>query len=116
MGWGETFSGERVIEVKYDSMEGGWVSREVDGAYGCTLSKSIRKGFGDFVNFTQFDIGDGTKVRFCRDKWRGDLILKDCYPSLFNIAVDKEAKVRDYGYWERGRMIWDPHLRRHLRD
>ena len=41
-------------------------------------------------------VGNGGDVLFWLDKWAGDKILKESFPRLFLLAIDKYAKVRDY--------------------
>ena len=40
-----------------------------------------------------FLVGNGQRVRFWRDRWCGDSPLCVSFPSLFALAVDKEAWV-----------------------
>lgn len=34
-------------------------------------------------------MGDGTRIQFWHNLWCGDILLKDDYPVLFHIAVDR---------------------------
>ena len=46
-----------------------------------------------------FLVGNGRRVRFWRDRWCGDSPLSVSFPTLFALALHKEAWVVD---------IWDP--------
>ena len=38
-----------------------------------------------------FSIGDGRKVRFWKDKWYGNDVLYDSFPSMYALVASKEA-------------------------
>ena len=42
-----------------------------------------------------FSMGDGRRLRFWKDKWCGNNTLHDSFPSLFDLAVSKDAWVVD---------------------
>jgi hypothetical protein len=39
-----------------------------------------------FLEFSTFNLHNGTHVRFWEDKWFGNVPLKDQYPCLYNIT------------------------------
>ena len=43
-----------------------------------------------------FSMGDGRRVRFWKDKWCGNNTHHDYLPSLFALAVSKDAWVADF--------------------
>ena len=45
-----------------------------------------------------FEVGNGQRVRFWKDKWCGIDPLRDSFPSLFSLACSKDAWVED---------VWD---------
>jgi hypothetical protein len=57
----------KLVEVKYDTMRGGWSSKEVGGPYGVGEWKYIRKGWDDFKQHVRFEIGDSSRVLFWQD-------------------------------------------------
>jgi hypothetical protein len=57
--------------------------------------KCIRRGWEGFAQHLRYDIGDGTKVLFWHDVWRGNCPLKLTYPVLFKIACNKDAWVKE---------------------
>jgi hypothetical protein len=61
-----------VVDSKYGSLWSWWYSLELAGTFGLGLWKEIRKGWESFVDCTRFDVGDGTRISFWYDLWRGD--------------------------------------------
>uniref|UniRef100_A0A2N9G874 Reverse transcriptase domain-containing protein n=1 Tax=Fagus sylvatica TaxID=28930 RepID=A0A2N9G874_FAGSY len=85
----------RVVEAKYGSLWGGWCSKEVKGSYGLCLWKSIRKEWETFSNHLYMQVGDGVRIRFWQDRWRGEEPLRLTFPKLFSIAREKDASIAD---------------------
>ena len=84
-----------MVEAKYGSLWGGWCSKEVKGSYGLCLWKSIRKEWETFSNHLYMQVGDGVRIRFWQDRWRGEEPLKVTFPELFSIAREKDASIAD---------------------
>jgi hypothetical protein len=82
-----------VIEVKFESLRGGWCSKEVLDTFGVGVWKHIRRGWYKFHNFVRFEVGVGSHVSFWHDLWCGDRSLKQCFPVLFSIVRNKDARV-----------------------
>jgi hypothetical protein len=61
-----------IVEAKYDSLSGGWCSKEVAGSFGVGVWKHIRKRWGVFLRYIRYEVGDGTKIRFWHNAWCGD--------------------------------------------
>ena len=65
-----------------------------------------------------FSVDNGQRVRFWRDRWCGDSPLSVSFPTLFDLAIDKEAWVMDF--WdplvEGGWGGWNPCFSRSLND
>lgn len=68
-----------VIDRKYGSDWGGWCSKECRGSYGVSLWKFIRKGWGCFLKYAKFSVGDGSKIRFWSDVWCGNTELSEYF-------------------------------------
>ena len=83
---------------------------------GISLWKEIRKGWPSFFSERGFSLGDGRRINFWKNVWRGEEALCSIYPSLFNLALNKEATVANM--WDRGRGegCWSPTLLRSLND
>jgi hypothetical protein len=54
----------RVVDAKYDSLSGGWCSKEVGGSYGVGVWKCIRRGWAGFVTHVRYEVGDGSQFCF----------------------------------------------------
>jgi hypothetical protein len=72
-----------VIDAKFESLKGGWCSKEVAGSFGVGVWKHIRRGWEKFRNFVRFEVGNGSHISFWHDWWCGDRPLKQCFPALF---------------------------------
>ena len=97
----------RVIRVKYGTKEGDWCCNSVPGSYGVSLWKTISSGWSTFSCYIQFQIGDGTRVKFWLDVWCGDNPLSVCFSDLFRINNDKEAYVANLMRFPNGVLFWD---------
>ena len=56
----------RVIEVKYGNAWGSWCMKKVTSAYGVSLWRFIRSCWLNFSKLLLYDVGDGTRVKFCK--------------------------------------------------
>ncbi|XP_050252211.1 uncharacterized protein LOC126698794 [Quercus robur] len=97
----------KVIEAKYGDGRGGWCTKPVTGTYGVSVWKSIRSGWMDFSKFLQFDVGDGTRVKFWEDEWYRDCALKVAFPELYSISRTKESLVSEVMRFLEGQLHWD---------
>jgi hypothetical protein len=82
-----------VVDSKYGISWRGWYSSEPIRAYGVGLWKNIKRGWEQFCNYTRFEVGDGSKVKFWHDLWCGDMALKDAFLVIINIVCAKDAPV-----------------------
>ena len=83
-----------------DSLEiwggmGGLVLHVAKSSRWCGLWQVIRMGWESFSKFTYFEVGLGSRFRFCHDCWCGEQLLKITFPILFEIATYWEAFVAD---------------------
>ena len=88
-----------VIVGKYGMQEGG-CTKEVRGRYGVGVWKLIRNGWEAFKDKTRFQVGLGNRVKFWKDRWCGDLSLRDEFLGLYAITSFKDAWVVDV--WDGG--------------
>jgi hypothetical protein len=84
-----------VINAKFESLKGGWCSKEESGSFGVGVWKHIRRGCEKFCNFVCFEVGDGSHISFWDDWWCGDRSLKQCFLVLFSIMRNRDAMVVD---------------------
>ncbi|GMQ01565.1 hypothetical protein CsSME_00048157 [Camellia sinensis var. sinensis] len=87
---------QHVVASKYGLGKGGWVSGSVTCTYGCGLWKGIWLGWVEFWKWIRFKVGEGSRVRFWKDLWCGELVLATRFPLIFNIALDQDALVASY--------------------
>ena len=97
----------KVIEEKYGDGGDGWCTKLVSGTYGVSAWKSIRSGWLDFSKFLQFDVADGTEVKFWEDEWCWECSLKVAFPELYSITRTKESLVSEVMQFFDGQLHWD---------
>ena len=59
--------------------------------FGVQSWKEIRKEGSLLSNNIVFSMENGRRVRFWKDKWCGNEALCDSFPSLYALAISKEA-------------------------
>ena len=96
--------------------EGDWCSNSIPGSYKVSLWKTISSGWSTFSRYIQFQIGDGTRVKFWHDGQCGDNPLSTCFLDLFRISNDKEAYVADLMQFPNGVLFWDLEFLREIHD
>jgi len=100
----------KLVTIKYGDDGFGWFPSIAKGSYGYSLLKCISKGWGRFFPHCSFEVGDGSSNLFWHDHWCGEIPLKDLFPSLYVLAVDKNAFIVDYREQVSGNNIWAPIL------
>ena len=106
----------QVVAAKYGSSWGDWCPKEVKDSFGVSLWKTIYRGWLSFSKYLFFLVGDGTQVRFWHDRWCGDTPLKEAYPELFSIALERNALVADLMSHANGMINWDVLFTRSVQD
>ena len=91
----------KVICNKFGETNGGWHTCDLRGGYGISLWKEIRKEWPSFIQNAVYSQGDGRRINFWKDVWCGEEALCSIYPSLFNLALNKEATIADI--WDSGK-------------
>ena len=78
--------------------------------------KAIRKHWENIRSRSRLIVGNGRKVKFWKDLWCEDQALKDAFPNLFKLAVNKDQWVCDA--WEEGGEVgsWNPLFSRYFKD
>ena len=105
----------QVILSIYGTHSNGWDANTiVRWSHRCPW-KAIAQGFQDFSKYTRFIVGDGERIRFWEDLWWGDQILKDQYPRLFRVVMDKNIPISSILGSSRP-FTWNFNFRRNLSD
>ena len=55
----------------------------------------------------RYDVGDGTRVKFCKHMWCGDCTLKEAFPDLFCLSRARDSSVTEVLCWTGGRIHWN---------
>lgn len=109
-----------MIASKYGVGRGDWYTKEDLGGHGVCFWKHIRSVwtcFDRFVSYGQtYSIGLRKRVSLWQDSWCREGPLKDLFPTLYNIAQDKQALVSDYLTWHNEEMVWSVTPIRSLQD
>ena len=120
--WNWRFANDRnslwrkIISSKFGESLDGWHTRDLRGGYGTSLWKEIRKEWSSFFQNAVLSLGDGRRINFWKDVWCGEEALCSKYPSLFNLALNKEAKIADIWDRDSGGGNWAPTFLRPLND
>jgi hypothetical protein len=105
-----------VIDAKFESLKGGWCSKEVSSSFGVGVWKHIRRGWEKFRNSVRFEVGNGSHISFWHDWWCGDRSLKQCFPTLFSIVRNKDVMVVDNLAVHNGVIQWNVLFTRQIQD
>ncbi|XP_014623177.1 uncharacterized protein [Glycine max] len=69
------------------------------------------------INNLRWKVGNGTKIKFWKDKWRGDdLTLKDKYPVLYQVSQQQDLTISLMGHHVDNRWDWEIQWRRNFFD
>ncbi|WMV55702.1 hypothetical protein MTR67_049087 [Solanum verrucosum] len=98
-----------IIKAKY-GIQDHWCPMKSTEPHGVGVWKHISSFQDNFFGEVSFKAGNGLEIRFWQDKWLGNSRLKDYFPSLFQIASDKEATIAQY----RDNNYWTPYFQKEL--
>ena len=82
------------------------------GRFGIGVWKAIRNSWEAFKVKTRLQVGSGTQVKVCDDRWCGEILLRDAFLGPYSIASSKDAWVVDV--WNGG--SWGPRFIRQFND
>lgn len=85
-----------IIKKKYGEFQGDWSTTVVRRPYGSNLWRGIQASWDRFSAFVLFRVGNGKNIRFWHEVQCRDKTLKELYPELYLIAVEKDASVQFY--------------------
>ena len=106
----------KVIKAKYRNVWGCWCTKKVASAYGVSLRRFIRSGWLNFSKLLQYDLGDGTRVKFWKHVWCGDCTLKEAFPELYCLSRTRDSSMAEVMCWFGGRIHWNFQFRRSPQD
>ena len=101
-----------VIIGKYGVQEGAWCTKELRGRFGVRVWKAIRNGWDVFKANARLKVDSRIRMKFWGDRWCRETPLRDAFPSLYSIAISKDAWAEDV--WDEG--SWSPRFIRHFND
>ncbi|RVW12719.1 putative ribonuclease H protein [Vitis vinifera] len=106
---------KQVIINKFGLEKGGWCSSSKERLW-CGVWKAIRKEWEGIRCRSHFIVENGREVKFWKDMWCEDQTLKEVFPNLYQLAVNKDEWVSNAweGSGESG--SWNPHFSRHFND
>ena len=108
--------GERLSAVNLVSPQGAGTPVTLEAAMGLVYGRISEKNGSFFFQNAAFVIGDGRRINLWSDVWCGGEALGDRFPTLFNLATNKEAKVADIWDIREGDGCWSPTFLRALND
>ncbi|KAJ9676777.1 hypothetical protein PVL29_022006 [Vitis rotundifolia] len=107
---------KKVISQKYGVEEGDWCTRAVSERYGVGLWKAIRNEWLFLKSRLAYQVGNGRRVKFWKDKWCSDEPLCESFPSLYSISLTKDAWVSEVWNSESDGEGWTPLFSRAFND
>ena len=91
------------MEVDYRGERKAWVDTfvKLEVVMGLVFGKLFGRG-EFFFSLTSFEVGNGRSVKFWTNRWRAEEPLCNFFPSLYALALSKEAWMADLGDDTRG--------------
>lgn len=86
-----------IVDRKYGSGWGRWISGVLHEPHGVSLWKHIRSGWEIFSRFIKFEVGNDRCIRFWHDLWCGDVILRRRFLNFFAYAGLKKPMLCSKG-------------------
>lgn len=62
------------------------------------------------------ELGDGRGTSFWNESWVGEGVLKNLFPRLFQLSLDRDSNISSMGTWVEGEWRWEWKWRRNLFD
>ena len=79
------------LEAKYGNVWSGWCTKKMTSPYGVSLWRFIRSGWLNFSKL-QYDMSDGTRVKFWKQVRCGDCSLKEAFLELYSLHSLSRAR------------------------
>ena len=95
----------RVVTSKYGVNGLGWYPSKPRGAHVQSLWRFIHKGWGRFFNHFSFEVGVDSSIFFWHDLWYQEDPMRDLFPSLYVLPVNKDATIAYYCHHGTGAVV-----------
>lgn len=89
-----------------------WYTNRDPSSQGISIWRNIDSLWPVFSQHIDFKTGNGRKISFWQDKWLGHLPLRELFPVIYRLVLDKEFTVAQC--WEDN--SWNIKLRRDIND
>ncbi|XP_077231884.1 uncharacterized protein LOC143864904 [Tasmannia lanceolata] len=106
----------KVIRGKYGSDVGNWRSLNRFNKTGVTLWRDILRLSPCFDRGIRYRVYSGDRISFWNMVWCSIIPLKELFPDLYVVAVDKQALVNECFEIRDKKVIWKPLFRRNFFD
>ncbi|XP_058106276.1 uncharacterized protein LOC131249480 [Magnolia sinica] len=85
-----------IVKGKYGCSPGGWWTKDSSAYRVSYIWRGILRTKNPVVKNIGFVLGNGSAIRFWEDLWLGETTLKDRFPSIYNLAVEKNSPVASF--------------------
>jgi len=99
---------KKMVAITYGVTSPGWFPSLPNGPHGCSLWRYISKGWERFFPYSFFEVDDCSTISFWHNRWCGEWPLKELFPGLYALAVDRNASVTDFREQGLGGFVWAP--------
>ncbi|GMI89291.1 hypothetical protein HRI_002598400 [Hibiscus trionum] len=69
-----------------------------------------------FSRNIHFSVGNGKRIKFWSETWIGNTPLKELFPRMYALAVNKSGVIAEFGHFEDGIWLWKIEFRRRTFD
>ena len=105
-----------VIKSKYGLNENQWDSGINHLGTHRNPWKYISSLYGEFHSLVAFKVGNGTKLRFWEDVWRGGTAFKFRFPTLYRLSSKHNGSIANFRSEANYEGGWNFSFRRNIRD
>ena len=107
---------EKGYRDEYGNEWGEQRTKAISSPYSASLWRSIRQEWETFSTNLQFEVGNGTRVKFWHDIWCGNCPLKVTFSELLSFKSVKDSSIANVLCLSNGVPHWDVHFSRPVQD